>query len=156
MSRLSLKTLIFSLLLSFLFAGLVQAIEMTGKTKLSLKSSTEEVERFRDFGSGLSFSDWPDLAALGDLALSMTKAIDVGDAEGFVAARAVYNYRMENFSEEVKLEILRIQLGMQCENPRPVEKCGGGGGGCTSNFECVVDCGVSGSFCHVNGFCVCG
>lgn len=160
MTRQFLKKMAFSLLACLLAAGTLQAFELPGKTELNLKSTAEDIERFRDYSAGLSVSGWPELTALGDLTFAMLEALETGDTEGFVAARAVYHYRIEGFSDEIQTEILRLRLGVQCEGPRVIVKndCDGDSGptGCTSDPQCVIQCGGQlGAFCSSQGSCVC-
>lgn len=117
---------LFSLgLLSFL--PIVEATELPEPLTLNLDSGPAEIEKFRDYSEALGASPWIELASLGPLGLELVQALRLGDAEGFVAKKAVMDYRVARLSGDLRLELLRAQLEGQCSCPQSFSRsCDGG------------------------------
>lgn len=138
------------------FTPILGAADLPTRLSLNLDSGTAEIEQFRAYATSLRASQWPELSALGELAFEMAQSLELGDDEGFVANNAVMSYRQAMLPEELRLELLRVQLGVECSHPQATEKAiANRWTPCTTDKECFLSCGSPGSFCPASGMCAC-
>ena len=136
--------------------AVVGATEPPGLAPLTFDSNQTEIQDYRTYADNLHASEWQELSALGELAQEMAQALELGDPEAFVAAKAVMDYRVGKLSDDLQLELLRVRLGVECSCPRVADKGCGDTNQCTSDTHCMEYCGPPlGGSCSSLGYCTC-